>query len=422
MQLSICIPTHDGRAWCLKDTIDSILRQWRPEFVGRVQICVSDNGSRDDTWRMLTGYERRHPGVFELHRLETNQGGHKNFLKVVDLAAGDYCWLLGSDDTLMPRAIQSALDLLDANYDPAGVTFGWTAFDRGMSMELPSWFEKFMPVSDGEILYREPAKAAEAVGIYLTYMSAHLFRRKAWNAVVAEEGVDRILAHAHHVHLYILGSVVMSGPSWLFSTRKLVNYRSNNWSLVEELNSDLSAYRIETAENVDRCYRHIAGANKRLYRALMYNFFRNWFSPSFVADLKRASNHGDAEDWRVLATMTRLHWYVPAYWSTAVPHLLIPHRAHKLRVQLGLGTRLRRLLGARPIVSEPSLRFGLVRAPGDSQDARTPARTGEHSLDAIEAAMTSKAAGDLERLPTPDRVDEADLQHAAAAENNGERS
>ena len=211
MLLSICIPTHDGRAWTLRETIDSVLPQIVGHHEGVVQICVSDNGSRDETAALLANYAAAHPALFVLHRFEENQGGHNNFLKVVEIAEGEYCWLLGSDDKLYPGAVDTIVALLGRYSRVAGITFDYQSFDKTLKVEEPTWTSLCQPERPSEHIYENRSEALADLGLFLMFMSIHVFRRSDWQAVVHDKGRSGVFAYRHYMHVYILGEAMLRG-------------------------------------------------------------------------------------------------------------------------------------------------------------------------------------------------------------------
>jgi glycosyltransferase involved in cell wall biosynthesis len=111
--LSICIPTYN-RGLFLENCLESIWKSLgKPD--ARVEICVSDNASTDNTKEVVSQVQGRMPVVS--HRNEVNVGMAQNFLQVVSMASGEYVWLIGDDDLLMPNAISNLLILLNEHQD-----------------------------------------------------------------------------------------------------------------------------------------------------------------------------------------------------------------------------------------------------------------------------------------------------------------
>lgn len=110
MTLSVCLPTYQ-RAGRLRDALDALEAQHRAGAA--FELCVSDNGSTDGTPRLLAEYASRLP--LKWRRNETNRGVGRNILDAVAMASGEFCWLLGDDDLLLPGAVATVLGLLAAH-------------------------------------------------------------------------------------------------------------------------------------------------------------------------------------------------------------------------------------------------------------------------------------------------------------------
>lgn len=105
-KLSICITTFN-RAAFIGATLDTILGQ----ATNDCEVVVLDGGSTDDTARVMSEYARRCEKVRYV-RQETNNGFDRDCDHVVELARGEYCWLMSDDDLLKPGAIATVLDAL----------------------------------------------------------------------------------------------------------------------------------------------------------------------------------------------------------------------------------------------------------------------------------------------------------------------
>ena len=106
--LSICIPTYNREQY-LDETLASIINQLKPDNVGNVEICISDNASTDNTAQIVAKYKANPSINLVYSRNEKNLGADANYLKAVEIASGTYCWLLGSDDKPEPTALQQLL-------------------------------------------------------------------------------------------------------------------------------------------------------------------------------------------------------------------------------------------------------------------------------------------------------------------------
>ena len=111
LKLSICIPTYN-RSGSLTNCLNSIAIAAK-DHVGRFEICVSDNGSDDYTRSAV----EKAPLSLDINynKNSKNLGIPRNFLHVVSMAKGEFVWLIGDDDLLLPDAFDRLLPLLDNN-------------------------------------------------------------------------------------------------------------------------------------------------------------------------------------------------------------------------------------------------------------------------------------------------------------------
>ncbi len=101
MKISICIPTFN-RARHLENCLHSVLSSSRYGGLD-FEVCVSNNCSTDDTELVVSRLQALLP--IKYRRNQRNLGIPRNFLNVVDMAEGDFVWLVGDDDLLVPDAI-----------------------------------------------------------------------------------------------------------------------------------------------------------------------------------------------------------------------------------------------------------------------------------------------------------------------------
>lgn len=109
MKISICIPTYNRSAY-LANCLNSIVLNKGKATVD-FQVCISDNASNDATEEVVRRVEGRIPVTY--HRNPSNLGIPRNFLNVVRMAQGEFVWLIGDDDLLLPSALQELNQLID---------------------------------------------------------------------------------------------------------------------------------------------------------------------------------------------------------------------------------------------------------------------------------------------------------------------
>jgi glycosyltransferase involved in cell wall biosynthesis len=109
--LSVCIPTYN-RSIHLNNCLNSIASSIKG-YEELVEVCISDNGSDDDTPQIINNYMANLKIVY--NRFDSNLGIPRNFIKVISIASGIFVWLLGDDDLLLPETFEKLLPVLKSN-------------------------------------------------------------------------------------------------------------------------------------------------------------------------------------------------------------------------------------------------------------------------------------------------------------------
>lgn len=108
ISLSICIPTYN-RADQLNNCLSSLIQSDLANLPG-VQICISDNCSTDHTKQVID--EAGTVLDIKYRMNESNLGLARNVLEVVKMAEGEFVWILGDDDFMLPDACQKIIELI----------------------------------------------------------------------------------------------------------------------------------------------------------------------------------------------------------------------------------------------------------------------------------------------------------------------
>lgn len=110
--ITIAIPTYN-RSRYLKCLLDSLAPQLKSHGndIDLVELLVSDNASSDETQAILEDF--RHQGlIFRSIRNPTNLGADGNIAQCFTEASGQYVWIVGDDDIVLPGGIRFIVDLL----------------------------------------------------------------------------------------------------------------------------------------------------------------------------------------------------------------------------------------------------------------------------------------------------------------------
>ena len=108
-KLSICIPTFN-RLRCLKSCLDSILvakKYYNFDF----EVCISDNNPKGNAKSIVHKYNKDFAINYQCN--SSNIGLGKNICESVLMASGEFVWILGNDDMLLPHTFEKLQELLN---------------------------------------------------------------------------------------------------------------------------------------------------------------------------------------------------------------------------------------------------------------------------------------------------------------------
>lgn len=108
--LSIAIPTYN-RATFLEKLLNYIAPQAK-ELDGIVEICISNNGSPDNTKEIVTNFKKKYPDLIKYNENEKNLGVDMNLIKIMEMSEGDFVWLLGDDDIVVDEGIKKVANFI----------------------------------------------------------------------------------------------------------------------------------------------------------------------------------------------------------------------------------------------------------------------------------------------------------------------
>jgi abequosyltransferase len=221
IRLSVCIPTYN-RAAFIAETLESVLSQTN----GAVEVVVVDGASTDETADVITSFQRRFANLV-YHRGQCNMGVDKDMATAVDLARGEYCWLMSSDDLVKPGAISKMVDEINSGADIylCNVTLCSSAMrpirDTKFLSDLRSGDLFDLGNRKQFLTYLNLAASNNAL---FCYMSSIAFRRACWLAVDYNER----FTNTGYAHVFRLFSFIKKRCLVKYVPSALVLNRSGN--------------------------------------------------------------------------------------------------------------------------------------------------------------------------------------------------
>lgn len=161
--LTVAIPTFNG-ARTIGRTLQSVLVQAVPGL----EVIVLDNCSDDGTEAVVAEYLPGH-ACLRYYRGDNNAGFDRNVDLAMRRAKGDFVWLLGDDDVILPGGVREIMGIVSA-YPDCGAIFA----NCPHSIRLPPGAAGLCRGGD-EFFRRTRFKNG--------FISTNVFNRRLWAAI-----------------------------------------------------------------------------------------------------------------------------------------------------------------------------------------------------------------------------------------------
>ena len=110
MTISVALCTFNGAKF-LETQLKSILAQTTP--VDEIVVC--DDGSTDDTIKIITEFKNKYPALISFNRNDTPLRVIKNFEKAISLCKGDIIFLSDQDDVWKNKKVERVVEYFQNN-------------------------------------------------------------------------------------------------------------------------------------------------------------------------------------------------------------------------------------------------------------------------------------------------------------------
>lgn len=197
MKVNIVIPCYNEQEVLAKtlSVLGGLRQRIERETATDVDLLLVDDGSKDNTWQMITEAARVHPYVHGL-RLSHNRG-HQNALWAGMEASADHCDAMVSIDADLQDDENAILDMVRKLRAGADIVYGVRK-----ERKTDTWFKRFtaqafyrvMQKADPEVIYNHAdfrLMSNRALKALLQYSERNLFLR----AIVRELGFREDFVH-----------------------------------------------------------------------------------------------------------------------------------------------------------------------------------------------------------------------------------
>jgi glycosyltransferase involved in cell wall biosynthesis len=242
--ISICVPTF-SRATCLVNLLEN-LGQLTIAHGSKIEICISDNQSTDDTAQIIEDWRGR-LGLKVMTQTE-NIGATRNAIAVTSSATGKWLMIIGDDDLLIPRNFSSLLAILQSSDENDWILVGVadaTGEERLLGDLKPGRYDagRFREILLGTGLYR------------FGFIGMHVFPLHMQSVLAGLSGAASrpwphlalFLRHLHGGHVQIFSAPVVEQAGgggelyWSMGAWSRINLRKLN--IIYEVLAELKELR-----------------------------------------------------------------------------------------------------------------------------------------------------------------------------------
>jgi abequosyltransferase len=269
-------------------------------------------------------FQRRFPRIRYACNPE-NVGYDRNVVKVIELATGDYCLFLGSDDRVSRGGISTVIKALDAYPGLGGLYVNNAPYNFDMTQIEPRGNPLLYHCRQTRLFENADECFAE-IGAYFSFFSGQIVSRKACMEVI-DTGEWQDFCGANVIQFYLIGATLKKVPRWLFVYEDCVDRRENNLTFREDNPVYVPENIVEELEAFtsygERLARTLFGTQSIAYHASKRRGAAFAFAPTIV-ESKIAGKLPPNSTPRLLKLGLRYYARYPVFWTKAMPILLMP--------------------------------------------------------------------------------------------------
>ena len=108
--VSVFMPTYNQET-LVTEAIESILAQDYPDW----ELIIGDDCSTDNTYEIISNYQKKYPDKIKPFRNNSNLGITKNFNKILSKCTGRYISFFAGDDVYLANKLSDQTALMESN-------------------------------------------------------------------------------------------------------------------------------------------------------------------------------------------------------------------------------------------------------------------------------------------------------------------
>lgn len=315
--ISFCIPTRN-RSIFLLEMLENLVAQagFDCEYV------IVDGGSQDATADIVDKFKRDGYRIIYFRR-EQGVGVDRDILKAVELASGEYCWLMSDDDLLEDGSYTYVSDVLRSNSGIAGASLNIVAYDPTISYRIQT-VPSISCVGGVDMVFDDRDQCFSLLGLHMGFISAQVVCRKIWLAAVAVR--DTTPFCNSWIIVYVIGEMLNINNKWLYLDRECIAYRSGNDSFAARLG--VYGRQLITHENYAFTLKELFGDNSQTYKKIFHGLIKYRMGRT-LAMIKADGATFKLQFYLAKLYISRYYNY-KVFWIKVMPLFLIPNIVFRL--------------------------------------------------------------------------------------------
>lgn len=230
-KLAISIPNYD-RIDSLRELLLKIVAEIRKgNLFNSVQICVSDDGSRQDPTAIVTNVIQNNADIDILyHRKKKNQGMSRNFLDSALMGDAEFCWIIGNDDILEDNSLAFLIEYLNTNPQMDFLVTPFDVYQNGI------YSNTIFPLNDNHNRTYDTSYPEQQVSLFddiihnsgvFGFLSNVIFRRQIW---VDRKSQFEAKMATLFIQMYINLSFLFEGARYDYVNTKIIRNNADPYT------------------------------------------------------------------------------------------------------------------------------------------------------------------------------------------------
>lgn len=302
MKIAVLMSTYNGEKY-IKEQIDSILLQKNVD----VYLYIRDDGSTDDTVKIINEYEKKYSNVILINRNNrVNLGINKGVLEFLlfakhKLLDSDYFAFADQDDKWLDDKLVSAVKLIDVYKNAQSINDQpilyyskktWTdetlnkLYDDEIIDTKGNYFDMFMPVAayGCTLVFNRKLleKALEGPPSYMLAYDVYMYRlARSMNSIIVADKTSHILYRRHENNLTAGGGPIKVSISPIILIKRIISNKNAFHTVQRYVREIYNLHYDDLGEKQKELFELVLGYKKSFSKKIRLLFYKEAYNRGF---------------------------------------------------------------------------------------------------------------------------------------------